>query len=64
MTAKMAAIFDFTKKFKYIGKMRILQICFAAVVKYDTIKHFAAFGSVVDVFVHRKEMKNTHFYSK
>ena len=47
---------DFTKISisKFIGKMQKLQICFASGVKYDTIKHFAAFGSVLYVF-HRKK---------
>ena len=34
----------FYKKLKFIGKTRKLQIFFARVVTYDTIKHFIAFG--------------------
>ena len=33
-------------KFTFIGKMRKMQICFARVVKYDTIKDFAAFDNL------------------
>ena len=44
----MAAKFDFIK---LIGKMLKLKIVFARVVKYDIIKHFFAFGSILSVFV-------------
>ena len=43
----MAAKFDFIK---LIGKMLMLEIVFARVVKYDIFKHFAAVGSVLYVF--------------
>ena len=63
MAAKMAAILDFTEKVKFSGNMRKLQIYVARVVKYDTIKHFATFGSILYVFI-RKKVKNTHFLLK
>ena len=47
IATKMAAKFDFIKLF---GKMLILKIVFARVVKYDIFKHFAAVGSVLYVF--------------
>ena len=34
-------------KSQFIGKTRKLQIFFAKVAKYDTIKHFFAFGCVL-----------------
>ena len=34
-------------KLKLIGKTRKLPMYFATVVKYDTMKHFAAFGGVL-----------------
>ena len=58
MAAKMAAILDFTENVKFSGNMRKLQIYVARVVKYDTIKHIATFGSILYVFI-RKEVKNT-----
>ena len=50
MAVKTAAILDFTT-------------IYFRVVKYDTTKHFAAFGGVSFVFLPKK-VKNTHFYSK
>ena len=50
MAAKMAAILDFIKNFKFAGKMGKLQIFFARVVQCDRIKHFPAFGSILYVF--------------
>ena len=40
----------FHLKFKFIELTRKLQIYFARVVKYDTVKHFVAFGSVLQIF--------------
>ena len=45
-----------TKKIKFIGKMRKLQICFDIVVKHDTIKHFASFA--LYMFFHKKTQFN------
>ena len=56
MAAKTAAILDFTRNPNPIGKMRKLQIAniFARVVKHDTIKHFAAFDSILYVLLLKK----------
>ena len=43
MAAKMAAILDFTKNLNLSGKLGNCKYFFARAVKYDTIKHFAAF---------------------
>ena len=53
-----AAILDLLKI--EIGKTRKLQIFSARAVKYDTIKHFAAFWLRFKSF-YRKRVKNTHF---
>ena len=47
MAAKIAAKLDFTKSSNLSGKRgNYKYILGIRVVKYDTIKHFAAFGSV------------------
>ena len=47
----MATILGFTNnKLKFTRKMRKKEILFARVVKYDIIKHFAAFSSVLYIF--------------
>ena len=61
MAAKMAAILDFTEKVKFSGNMRKLQIYVARVVKYDTIKHFATFGSILYVFIRKKGEKHIFY---
>ena len=60
MAAKMAAILDFTEKVKFSGNMQKLQIYIARVVKYDTIKHFATFGSILCFYP--KKGEHTFFY--
>ena len=48
MKADIAAILELSTFF--FGQMRNLKMTFAKVVKYDIVKHFAAFGSVLYVF--------------
>ena len=49
---EMAVILDFTKNSNLSEKCEItkLQITFARVVKYDTIKHFASFSTILFYF--------------
>ena len=61
MVAKMAVILDFTK---YSNLLEKLQIFFPRVVQYDRIKHVAAFGSILYVFIHGKTVKKIIFIQK
>ena len=59
MAVKMATILDFAKNSNLSGKCKY----FLLELKHDTIKHFAAFGSVY-IFFHRKKVKIRIFMQK
>jgi len=56
----MAAILDFTEKLEIIKNLRKLEIIDTKHVKYDIIKHLAAF-CVQFVLFSIKKAKNTQF---
>ena len=53
----------FTKNSNLSGKCRNYKYFFASVAKYDTIKHFAAFGSI-PFFLHPNKVKTRIFIQK
>ena len=57
MAVKMATILDFAKNSNVSGKCEKCK-CFLLELKHDTIKHFAAFGSVYIFFSPKKVTKN------
>ena len=60
----MNAILDFTKSSTVIRNCENCKIRFARVVKYDAVKHFPAFGSVLYLFLPAKRCKSAFFIKK
>ena len=57
MVAKVAIILDFTK-IHISQKNAQIENIFARVIKYDIIKHFAAFGSIICFVIEKKGGKH------
>ena len=61
IAAKVATILDFTK-YSNLSKNSKIETFFARVVKYDTIKYFATFSSVLYGFLPKKGEKHAFLF--